>query len=371
MAKIFFTQFQNAELVVENGNPLGGSVVQTMVWMRAFHQLGHEIYLAQLGEDKRKLKKGFNWVNLVPIYNSMKFKKKLVWFSYRFPKMFFALKKIKPDYVYSSIPTWKVFFIGIICKILNIKHLIRVANDPDVDATLISNIPKLHIKLVHLAYKYSDLIVAQNNFQFQTLRHKYPQKKIIKLFNPIVVDSNWIKKKKQLEGYIAWVANFRHQKNLKLLFEICTTLPEEQILIAGIPKFPLDEETEFYLEKLKTLKNVNFIGLIPREEILHFFSMAKFLLNTSRYEGFSNTFLESMVTGTPILTTSLVNPDKIIDIFNLGYVYSSPKDLVDFLDNLNDSAYSILSGNCIEYIQTHHDHIQLGKKLLNYIENEL
>ncbi|WP_394334865.1 hypothetical protein [Aquiflexum balticum] len=36
---------------------------------------------------------------------------------------------------------------------------------------------------------------------------------------------------------------------------------------------------------------------------MEFLNQAKFLLSTSRYEGFSNTFHESMIVGTPILTT--------------------------------------------------------------------
>ena len=44
----------------------------------------------------------------------------------------------------------------------------------------------------------------------------------------------------------------------------------------------------------KFLPNIKFVGFIPRNEISSFLGDAYLLLNTSFYEGFSNTFLESL-----------------------------------------------------------------------------
>ena len=84
-----------------------------------------------------------------------------------------------------------------------------------------------------------------------------------------------------------------------------------------------------------------------------FLKEAKFLLSTSRYEGFSNTFLESMVVGTPILTTPAVNPDSIISDFELGYIYQDAEDLKLILDNMDLSYYLEKSKNCIFSKQAH------------------
>ncbi|MCL6260785.1 glycosyltransferase [Aquiflexum sp. TKW24L] len=170
-----------------------------------------------------------------------------------------------------------------------------------------------------------------------------------------------------MEGYIAWVANFRRQKNLELLFRIAVTLPSENFKVAGMPNSSIDKETSFFVDKLKSLSNVEFVGLIPRNEILLFFSKSKFLLNTSRYEGFSNTFLEAMITGTPILTTNHVNPDGIIDQYNLGIIYENEDDLRLKLNGISETNYVKKSTNCIDYIQENHDHLTLGKLLLEFL----
>ncbi|WP_157370290.1 hypothetical protein [Aquiflexum balticum] len=102
----------------------------------------------------------------------------------------------------------------------------------------------------------ADIVLAQNVFQFEILKKRFPKIKISKVFNPIVLDKDFLKTKFQFEGYIAWVANFRYQKNLRLLFEVALLLPLEKVKVVGQTLLPLDEETEFYLDKLKGLKNV-------------------------------------------------------------------------------------------------------------------
>jgi glycosyltransferase involved in cell wall biosynthesis len=369
MAKFFFTQWQNTELVVENGEPRGGSAVETMVWMKALHELGHEIVLAKLGEDRRRQLSEFSWIKLVPIYDSTAFKRTFVWFSYRFPKIFNVLRKEKPDFLYTSIPTWHILYIALICKILKIKHIIRVATDSDVDNILMPEVPRHRNWMRNASYKLADLVVAQNDYQFETLKKLCPSTPVEKLFNPIELDNRFLKKKTQLSGYFAWVANFRRQKNLKLLYEVASAFPNEVFKVAGQPLYPLDEETAEYLPKLEKLPNVEFTGIVNRDEILDFLDYAKFLISTSRFEGFSNTFLESMVVGTPILTTSTVNPDGIIDQHGLGLVYKDVDHLSQLLDELTEDQYYSMSRNGIQFVKEQHDHLTLGSQLLRFLED--
>lgn len=368
MAKYFFIQHQNVEIITENGAPRGGSVVETLVWMKALNALGNTILQAIYEEDQRVLKKEFNWIELVPTYDSKKFKKTLVWYTYRLPKLFLALKKSKPDVVYTSIPQWHTFYLGLMCKYLGIKHIIRIANDKNVNFELDNSLSYFDKKLINHAYRNSDLILAQSEYQYQELKVNFPKNKVEKLYNPIEIKKNYLVVKKDKLGYIAWVANFRHQKNLKLLFEIASKCGFEKFKIAGQPLLPMDDETEFYLNKLKELKNVEFQGVVSQNQILKFLKDAKFLLSTSRYEGFSNTFLEAMMVGLPIITTSNVNPDGIIDKNKLGIIYNDVNDFFRKLNELGDKDYFEISKNCIHYIAENHDHINIGKKLLLNLE---
>jgi glycosyltransferase involved in cell wall biosynthesis len=367
--KILFTQTDNIELMVENGAPLGGAVVETMVWMKAMHALGFQILQLRQEGDQRKILPGFEWVTMVPTYNSKKGIRWFKWLYYRIPKIIGSLKQSNTDYVYESIPSWVSFFTVKICYIFKIRLILRIANDYILDERIYRTHSKFEKKLVYKALSQCDYILPQNKYQYDQILKFFPGKKVLMLPNPFVLENRELLKTKQMgNGYIAWVANFRYQKNLKLLYEICLILDTQKVKIAGRYERVPGEETYKYVEKLKNLPNVEFVGTVSRNEILDFFSKASFLLNTSRYEGFSNTFLEAMATGTPILTTAAVNPDGIIDRFALGYVYESPENLQEILRQVSSDEYEQKSSNCIEYLKAHHDHLIIGQKLKKFIE---
>jgi glycosyltransferase involved in cell wall biosynthesis len=219
------------------------------------------------------------------------------------------------------------------------------------------------------AFKKTDFILTQNQFQFNNVKAKNHSKKVIKISNPFRISKQELNFKTLNKGYISWVANFRYQKNLQLLYRIAVQLPNEQFKIAGQPLIPMDQESTEYLEKLKSLSNVHLVGSISRDMILDFLKDSKFLLNTSRYEGFSNTFLEAMQSGTPILTTPNVNPDGIISDYQIGMIYEDEANLRLILENLTEEIYLNMSKNCIDYIQNNHDHLVLGKKLLDFLHD--
>ncbi|MEX2512333.1 MAG: glycosyltransferase [Cyclobacteriaceae bacterium] len=369
MTKIVFTQFQNVELIVENGNPIGGAVVETLVWIKALHELGYEIIQFSEENDQRKPSQEYMWIQFLPVYHPSKGIRWLRWVFYRFPKIFAALKKSKPDYLYSSIPGWASFFIAVFCKILGIKMILRVASDSHVyvetgDLTTHSRFDRAFI---FRAYMAADFISVQNEFQYQTLRKRFPSKKILKIYNPIVIEEANQSKKAEMTGYIAWIANFRYPKNLKLLFEVAKEFPDEEFNIAGVASSSMDIETKEYLGRLKLLPNVVFAGKVPREEIFIFLSQAKFLLSTSKYEGFSNTFLEAMVVGTPILTPTWVNPDGIINRFDLGITYENVAELKEKIEELTLEKYLKKSANCNQFVKNNHDHLVLGRKLVEFL----
>jgi hypothetical protein len=74
-----------------------------------------------------------------------------------------------------------------------------------------------------------------------------------------------------------------------------------------------------------------------------------------------------MVVGTPILSTYAVNPDGMIDEFELGYLYHEADGLFLLLESLTVSDYQVKSRNCLSYVKEHHSHTVLGKKLLDFL----
>ena len=118
------------------------------------------------------------------------------------------------------------------------------------------------------------------------------------------------------------------------------------------------------------LNNVEFIGHIKNETIPEFLSKAFCLLNTSRLEGFSNTFLEAWSVGTPVITTKNVNPDEIISDYSLGIVSENYDEIPKILKKLiEEKQYMGFSKTCSNYVKDHHDPIKLAKIFLQDMKN--
>ena len=110
-------------------------------------------------------------------------------------------------------------------------------------------------------------------------------------------------------------------------------------------------ETKNVLTELKQTTNVEFVGYLKRGEIKSFLSKSIALLNTSFNEGFSNTFLEAWALGVPVITTQNVNPDEIVNKYNLGKVangYDQLPDLIKLIIAYDNTEYNKLALHCYE-----------------------
>ena len=118
------------------------------------------------------------------------------------------------------------------------------------------------------------------------------------------------------------------------------------------------------LEKLKKLKNVEFVGHIERDDILGFLGKAYALFNTSIFEGFSNTFLEAFAAGTPIVTRQKIDPDNIIATNRLGIIVKENNQIAEAIKALiNDTNYNTMAQKCQTYLVSNHESSVIAKQL--------
>ena len=91
-------------------------------------------------------------------------------------------------------------------------------------------------------------------------------------------------------------------------------------------------------------------------EIDRYFQRAKVLVNTSRAEGFPNTFIQAGKCGASILSFK-VNPDGFLDRFVCGlYADGNLEKMIDSLKHLlNNETYLKLGQNGLRYVEQFHD----------------
>ena len=85
--------------------------------------------------------------------------------------------------------------------------------------------------------------------------------------------------------------------------------------------------TEF-TEHLNLTRRVKFTGALPRKRVLELLQAADmFVLNTG-YEGFSHILLEAMMTGTPVITTSVCGNPELVQHQKNGFLVN-PSDSIE------------------------------------------
>lgn len=356
-------------ILLQEEKPSGGAAVQAYGWIRGLSAIGQEVHVITNTTHKESVKEDCKDIKLVPLYDRKKGVRWLRWAYYRFPYIYRKVKQVKPDYLYQGIPGWTSFLLALICRQLNIKYVLRISSDVVLDDNFYYKNPsKVQMLFQRAGLRLSYCILCQNEHQLSIIKKAFPNKLAVKITNPIIIESaqNATIQERQ---YIAWLGTFRYPKNLKLLYEIASTLRHEQFIVAGAETTKVDEETGLYLPKLRELPNVKFIGFLSRQDVLPYLAKAKFLLNTSRYEGFSNTFLEAMSVGTPILSSDNVNPDGILTNHKLGIVYSSPEGLLTQYATITPATYQAMSENASAYVLEHHNYKALAKSLLLFLNS--
>ncbi len=72
-------------------------------------------------------------------------------------------------------------------------------------------------------------------------------------------------------------------------------------------------ELKALAEKLKVSEYIEFLGYVPHNEISNYYSTSDVFVLPSRNEGMSNTVLEAMASGLPVITTDTGGTRELID----------------------------------------------------------
>jgi glycosyltransferase involved in cell wall biosynthesis len=367
--KFLFYDHNIPKLIYRQKSLGGGSTVQSYIWIKSLIDCNHTVGVLVDGNETNRVTE--DGVILIPSFLYRKALGNLNWIYYKIPILFKAIKKFRPDVIYQSGAGFITFLLSVICIILNIKFIHRMANDVDSDKRIKCKLGFYQRVFYRIGLRLSSIILCQNEYQFINISSRYKGKIVKKIHNPYTPLTE-LKKIKSINDrrYVAWLGMFQYQKNLTELLNIVEKFPKLLFVVAGESVSGIDLETQKSLIQLKACKNVDFIGYVNRSEISSFLSDALFLLNTSRYEGFSNTFLESFDCGTPVVCLSKVDPDHIIQNNKLGLTcdsYSNFPSTVKKVLSMSGHEYSLMSYNCTSYIKNKHNSHRLAQELTRII----
>lgn len=301
--------------------------------------------------------------NNIKIWKSLHLKRDLIIQIYKFLKVF---HKINADVYIQRTLTMYTGFIALYCKITKKKFIYMVSHDAEVDSSKIfynKNLKNLNLKLIS---KFSSHIIVQNDFQFQELFQKNINSTLIKssieLNNKYKVDT-------PLKKYILWVGRSENWKEPELFLEVVANFKFLNFVMICPKAINNPSLFEKIKKKSAIYPNLKFISYVPYDEIEDYFSKASLFINTSKKEGFPNTFLQAGKFKVPIISLN-VNPNDFINQYKCGiYCQGKFDKLIKAIDLLekNKLLYKLYSNKIFEYVKQNHCSHKNSKLLLKLL----
>lgn len=194
-----------------------------------------------------------------------------------------------------------------------------------------------HKHLLHLAFKFSYSLIKNLSVQSQQMKisieksHEIDMNKVIVIYPPVRLDGVLQHNRQPSSKIIKFIfiGRIEKVKNLNLILESLYRLKTE----SGISNWSLDvygngteeQNIKDLVLKLDLEKNVTFRGITNKVQEVIF--AADWMLLSSESEGFGLVIVESMLGGTPVISTKVGIAEEIIISNKNGFL--SPDHSVD------------------------------------------
>ena len=296
------------------------------------------------------------WVKKVPLFgwHNKSVSQK---FAYAY-HLFKTLWMSDADVILTEMADDTVGWAAVFFKALRKRRFIhRLASDRDTDlfdATFSGK--RRSYYLYRMGLKKADLIFSQTRQQQKMLKERMGFESEI-LSNGFFIDHEL---KNFEKNHILWVGRCTPLKRPELFVDLARRIPRKQFVMIMTPPAPVEPErfrtmASEMVAEVELIPNLTILEFVPFNKIQQYFNRAQLFVNTSEYEGFPNTFVQSCLGSTPIASLK-VDPDRFIVSNNLGVTCEDDfEKLVTFVQNLTDRQIAHLGANALEYVKKHHD----------------
>lgn len=193
-------------------------------------------------------------------------------------------------------------------KVLHKKYVYSSAHDRESNL----DFTKKHSSLINLLFRFglshADRIICQHTEQQDAFKKNFGiHAEIIKSMYPVSSRNGPYESRE----YVLWVSRLERWKQPELFVQLAKNLPSIQFLMVT------NSDPSSFLQQTSLSKNLTIRSNIPFATIDQYFQKARLFVNTSREEGFPNTFVQAAKNGTPIISLR-VDPDGMLEKYSLG-----------------------------------------------------
>jgi glycosyltransferase involved in cell wall biosynthesis len=211
----------------------------------------------------------------------------------------------------SAVPTTGL--LALAAKLQRRRFVYSSASDADFEMERVEH-KRRNIALFHLGIRLADIVVVQNERQRGLCENRFRR-------TPVVIKS--IAEPAEMrasepEAFL-WAGRIVSYKQPLAFLELARHVPEAKFWMVGIPEPGADRQQ--LLAEVRRLSaelpNLELLDPLPRGELMSLVERSVAIVNTSEYEGLSNTFLEAWARGVPALSLAH-DPDGLLERLELG-----------------------------------------------------
>lgn len=318
------------------GQITGGAEYQSYLLSRELLKRGYDIYYLFI-DNGQEIKNDIG-IKLIPI-RKKEVLRKIVgnYFVIDYPKVIREIRKVRPDVIYNRTGFAYTGIAASYCKHNPCKMIWHVAHRNDLIPTTFKckrtfPFEFLDKKFLEYGIENSDCIIAQAKYQEDLLVRNYGTKcdRIVPSFHPVFED----KVRKRLPVKIVWIANIKEWKQPELFIGLAkelSYLPNVKFIMIGRQTNLLFQEE--INKRIAELSNLEYWGEKPFEDVNEILCDSHLFVNTSKYEGFPNTFIQAWMREVPVVSLH-VDPDDVLKKNKIGYHSGSFEQMVKDVEKL-------------------------------------
>ncbi len=276
---------------------------------------------------------------------------------YRFPNRVETYRLIDADVYIGFGASELMAELAASCRLRGRKFVLFGASDSDFDDSYVPrsmarNYYGCRAGHCHFSLISADHVVVQNDRQKEAAWKHFGQDGTI-ILNPIDLSVQPNPERPMGErDTILWIGKADMVKRPLLVYDIARACPDLKFKMVINPNRP---EVQARLVEERP-DNVEIVEMIARSEVPAAMERSILLVNTSRFEGFSNAFLEAFRAGTPVVSLA-VDPSRVIDTWGCGRALGGDMDaMIAAIRHLasDKTAWETASASARDYVARHH-----------------
>lgn len=305
------------------------------------------------GQPDHEEREGVELYKLVRPSTGIKYVKTI----HEYIRLWRLLKKIDADVYVQRAAGLITGLIALFCRSQGKKFIYMTAHDADVMALKPSWMPRGTVgnimwRMFREGLKAAEVVIIQHHVQEENLQRLYGKVGHIRPSAHRMPENPDSSDKES----ILWVARCEVWKQPEIFLALAESFPERRLVMVC----PVSNDEQYFQSvksKAAEVPNLRFVDYVPFHEIEDYFAKAKIFVNTSKEEGFPNTFIQALKHGTPVLSLT-ADPDGMLGKYGVGIcaggdIHRLKRGLTELLRD--GGLWQKMSGNAGGYVRRNHD----------------